>query len=83
MKGAMLMATTSDRVCPTHGDISALPHHNFCNQCGSGLVAKGLFRSAGESLIEGAALGAGLGVGLSLGDHLGDAIADGVSDLLG
>lgn len=73
--------STSDRVCPTHGDVGALPNHNNCPQCGAQLEMKGILRSTAESIIPGVVMGAAIGTGLSLGDHLGDAIADGLSGI--
>ncbi len=73
--------STSDRICPSHGDIGALPNHNNCPQCGAGLVMKSTLRTAGENIVHSAAIGLGLGVGMSIGDHVGDAISDSMSDL--
>ena len=70
---------TSDRICPTHKDVGALPHHNNCPQCGKALVMKGTFQTAGENIIHGAALGLGLGAGMELGRN----IVDGVGDVVG
>lgn len=73
--------STSDRVCPTHGDIGALPGHNNCPKCGAGLVMKGTFRTAGENIVHSAAIGLGLGAGMELGRDLVDGIGDSVSEL--
>lgn len=69
----------SDRVCPEHGDIGALPNANFCPQCGKALEMKSVLRASGENVV----LGAGLGLGVGLGVNAADALSDGISDLLG
>lgn len=75
------MSTTSDRVCPNHGDIGALPTHNNCMHCGAPLEMKSILRSTAESIVPGVVMGAAIGTGLSLGDHIGDSIADGISGM--
>lgn len=69
--------STSDRVCQVHGDIGATPQTNFCPTCGERLVMKSLLRSAGETVVTGAAVGLGVGIGL----EVADSIVDGLSDL--
>ncbi len=82
--------STSDRVCPTHGDVGALPSHNNCPACGAGLVMKSTLRTAGESVVHAAAVGFGLGLGLEAAHGAADAIkgagenvAEGAGDALG
>jgi hypothetical protein len=73
--------STSDRICPKHGDIGALPSYNNCPQCGQQLVMKGVLRSSAEAIIPAVIIGTALGTGLELGQSLGESIADGISDL--
>ena len=72
--------STSDRVCPTHGDIGALPTHNNCPQCGAQLEMKGILRSSAESIIPAAAIGLGLGAGMEAGKELVQGLAGGITD---
>ncbi len=68
--------STSDRECPKHGDIGALPSHNNCPQCGAQLIMKSTLRVAGENVIHGAAVGLGVGLGLEAAEGIGDALGD-------
>ena len=68
--------STSDRVCPEHGDIGALPSANFCPTCGKGLVMKGIFRSAVETLPAAVVIGAGVGFGSELGRDMANGLTD-------
>lgn len=68
--------STSDRVCPTHGDVGALPTHNNCPTCGAGLVMKSTLRVAGENIVHAAAVGFGLGLGVEAAHGVADAVKD-------
>jgi hypothetical protein len=68
--------STSDRVCPTHGDIGALPSHTHCPQCGAGLVMKSTLRTAGENIVHGAAIGLGVGFGAEIGNNIADSLTE-------
>lgn len=74
--------STSDRVCPKHGDIGALPIHNNCPQCGAQLAMKGTLHVAGESIVHGAAVGFGVGLGLQAAEGIGNAV-EGVGNAIG
>lgn len=67
----------SDRVCPEHGDIGALPDDQCCRKCGKALVMKGTLRTAVESLPGSLAVGLGLGAGLEAGKQIVREIAGG------
>lgn len=73
--------STSDRQCPTHGDVGALPTHNNCSQCGAPLVMKSTLRVAGENVVHGAAVGLGVGIGLEAARGIVDGIGDAVGGL--
>lgn len=75
--------STSDRVCPVHGDVGALPNHNNCARCGAPLEMKGILRNAAESVIPGVVMGAALGTGLELVHRASDSSLDGISDFFG
>ena len=75
--------STSDRVCPTHGDIGALPGYNNCPRCGAQLVMKATFRAASENIVHGAAVGLGVGLGLEAAEGIDNVIGEllnGLSD---
>ena len=72
----------SDRVCPEHGDIGALPSDSFCSRCGKKLEMKGILRSSAEAVIPGVVLGAAVGAGVEIGQHIANSAIDGISDFL-
>ena len=72
--------STSDRVCPKHGDVGALPNHNNCSQCGAPLEMKGILRSAAESIVPGIVMGAAIGSGLEIVHSVSESAKDGLSD---